>query len=88
MVNERLHDMTPNEKSLDLKVSAKKKEKKRKINQYLNLLRLCQITFHSLTVQYNRIQELHISFFYLIQSPEVNITTSQISYNHTYILPI
>jgi len=57
-MNERLHDMTP--KSLDLKVSAKKKEKKRKINKYLILLRLCQITVHSLTIQYNRMQELNI----------------------------
>jgi hypothetical protein len=35
--------MTPSKKSLDLRVSAKKKEKKRKINKYLILLRLCQV---------------------------------------------
>jgi len=35
-MSERLHDMTPNEKSLDLKVSAKKKEKEKKDKQIFN----------------------------------------------------
>jgi hypothetical protein len=43
--------MTPSKKSLDLRVSAKKKEKKRKINKYLDELRInCKLFNHSVRI--------------------------------------